>query len=198
MLKIRARANGQERHILGRAVHIDGRTASVAVTGQVGSGSIHSVTTIGKEEPTTAEGRRALVMLDALGDPTALFTIPFVRHIWLPQEKVIWADTSKFPLVALHYPSNKKLNSSQNKAVKIILSNQDTHRVAKIQGPPGTGKTTVIAAAVTSVMASKDRTLTVWLVAQSNVAVKNIAEKLAQVGFWGFKILVSKDFHFDW
>jgi hypothetical protein len=37
-----------------------------------------------------------------------------------------------------------------------------------------------------------------WLIAQSNVAVKNIAEKLAEVGFLNFKLLVSKDFHFDW
>jgi regulator of nonsense transcripts 1 len=39
---------------------------------------------------------------------------------------------------------------------------------------------------------------TVWLVAQSNVAVKNIAEKLDKVGFRDFKLLVSKDFHYDW
>ena len=38
----------------------------------------------------------------------------------------------------------------------------------------------------------------IWLVAQSNVAVKNIAEKLASSDFVEFKILVSKDFHFDW
>ncbi|XP_006459086.1 hypothetical protein AGABI2DRAFT_53060, partial [Agaricus bisporus var. bisporus H97] len=37
-----------------------------------------------------------------------------------------------------------------------------------------------------------------WLVAQSNVAVKNIAEKLADLEFLDFKLLVSKDFHFDW
>lgn len=38
----------------------------------------------------------------------------------------------------------------------------------------------------------------IWLVAQSNVAVKNIAEKLASCDFWDFRLLVSKDFHFDW
>jgi hypothetical protein len=40
----------------------------------------------------------------------------------------------------------------------------------------------------------------VWLVAQSNVAVKNIAEKLLKVkiaeGQW--KIIVSDEFHDDW
>ncbi|KAF9647979.1 hypothetical protein BDM02DRAFT_3097219, partial [Thelephora ganbajun] len=38
----------------------------------------------------------------------------------------------------------------------------------------------------------------VWVIAQSNVAVKNVAEKLAESGFLDFKLLVSKDFHFDW
>jgi hypothetical protein len=38
----------------------------------------------------------------------------------------------------------------------------------------------------------------IWLVAQSNVAVKNIAEKLAANGFMDWKLLVSQDFHFDW
>jgi regulator of nonsense transcripts 1 len=61
-----------------------------------------------------------------------------------------------------------------------------------------TGKTTVIAAAVTSIMASSTGKETVWLTAQSNVAVKNIAEKLVAVGFMDFKIIVSKDFHYDW
>ena len=65
------------------------------------------------------------------------------------------------------------------------------------QGPPGTGKTTVIAAAVQS-MAREHRSNTVWVIAQSNVAVKNVAEKLADSGFLDFKLLVSKDFHFDW
>jgi hypothetical protein len=37
----------------------------------------------------------------------------------------------------------------------------------------------------------------VWIVAQSNVAVKNIAEKLVKVGV-DFRLLVSKEFHFEW
>ncbi|KAF9243391.1 P-loop containing nucleoside triphosphate hydrolase protein [Melanogaster broomeanus] len=66
-----------------------------------------------------------------------------------------------------------------------------------IQGPPGTGKTTVIAAAVISHdHARSDRAI--WIAAHSNVAVKNIARKLINEGFDKFKLLVSKDFHFDW
>jgi regulator of nonsense transcripts 1 len=73
----------------------------------------------------------------------------------------------------------------------------ETDRISLIHGPPGTGKTTVIAASVVSMMAAT-RGRTMWLIAQSNVAVKNIAEKLADVGFLNFKLLVSRQFHFEW
>jgi Ni2+-binding GTPase involved in maturation of urease and hydrogenase len=65
------------------------------------------------------------------------------------------------------------------------------------QGPPGTGKTTVIAAVVHSKIAEHSSN-TIWIAAQSNVAVKNVAEKLVDSGFLDFKLLVSKDFNFDW
>ncbi|GLB40323.1 putative AAA domain containing protein [Lyophyllum shimeji] len=121
------------------------------------------------------------------------------KCIWLPAEQVSWFNTSSSTIpIALSFPSPRKLNASQRQAVNTILSNEDAHRIALIHGPPGTGKTTVIAAAVTSIMASRDYDRTIWLVAQSNVAVKNIAEKLVDVGFLGFRLLVSKDFHFDW
>jgi len=55
----------------------------------------------------------------------------------------------------------------------------------------------VIAAAVQSKVAEHVSN-TVWVIAQSNVAVKNVAEKLVDSGFLDFKLLVSKDFHFDW
>ncbi|EPQ54331.1 hypothetical protein GLOTRDRAFT_106780 [Gloeophyllum trabeum ATCC 11539] len=40
--------------------------------------------------------------------------------------------------------------------------------------------------------------LGIWLVAHSNVAVKNIAEKLAGCDFLDFRLIVSHEFHFDW
>ncbi|KAJ7707601.1 AAA domain-containing protein, partial [Mycena rosella] len=48
-----------------------------------------------------------------------------------------------------------------------------------------------------SILSSTDLERTIWVVAQSNVAVKNIAEKLADVDC-DFSLLVSKDFHHDW
>ena len=35
---------------------------------------------------------------------------------------------------------------------------------------------------------------TVWIAAHSNVAVKNVAEKLVDSGFLDFRLLVSRDF----
>lgn len=61
-------------------------------------------------------------------------------------------------------------------------------------GPPGTGKTTAISEAA-SIWLGKH--IATWMVAHSNVAVKNIAEKLFMKNV-DFRILVSKDFHFEW
>jgi len=55
----------------------------------------------------------------------------------------------------------------------------------------------VIAAAVHSKIAENSSN-TVWIAAHSNVAVKNVAEKLVDSGFVDFRLLVSRDFHFDW
>lgn len=59
-----------------------------------------------------------------------------------------------------------------------------------------TGKTSVIATYVLSAIEAGQKGI--WLMAQSNVAVKNIAEKLLDVGFEDWRLLVSADFHFDW
>lgn len=78
-----------------------------------------------------------------------------------------------------------------------MLAETDAHRITIIQGPPGTGKTSVIATfAHFSVNLLEQGGI--WLIAQSNVAVKNIAEKLIATNFTAWKLVVSKDFHFDW
>ncbi|KIO15265.1 hypothetical protein M404DRAFT_18056 [Pisolithus tinctorius Marx 270] len=92
--------------------------------------------------------------------------------------------------------ANLEVNPSEERAIEKILSASAMDRVVLIQGPPGTGRTTVITAAVTSIIsfpAASSRTI--WIAAQSNVAAKNIAEKFAKMGFYDF---VSKEFHFDW
>jgi len=61
-------------------------------------------------------------------------------------------------------------------------------------GPPGTGKTTIIAAAA-EIWSSHGRPC--WIIAQSNVGVKNIAETLAKKKV-NFKLIVSLEFLFEW
>ncbi|KII85038.1 hypothetical protein PLICRDRAFT_116758 [Plicaturopsis crispa FD-325 SS-3] len=196
-LEIETVKNGKRDMVKGRPITVQGRAATIGVQGTFNGSKIKSVTTNGKEGNTTAEALRAHVVLDAMKGTQSILAHAFVRKIWLPTESVLW-PTSRVPrrLMPLQF-KNRPLNGSQKLAVNAILSISEEHRITVIHGPPGTGKTTVIAAAVRSTMAvHSDQTL--WLVAQSNVAVKNIAEKLADVDFVDFKLLVSKDFHFDW
>jgi superfamily II DNA or RNA helicase len=66
--------------------------------------------------------------------------------------------------------------------------------ISRVVGPPGTGKTTTISEAAAIWLRARVPT---WVVAHSNVAVKNIAEKLYKRGV-DFRIIVSKEFHFEW
>jgi len=154
------------------------------------------VTTIGKEDLTAAESAREDVVLKALQGTITLTEHPFFCSIWAPSLNIPWAPLHASTSSSVYYP-NGQLNPSQYEAVERIISQSDRDRVLLIQGPPGTGKTTVIAASVNSMINTGPMERTVWLVAHSNVAVKNIAEKLDKVGFREFKLLVSKDFHYD-
>ncbi|KIO15260.1 hypothetical protein M404DRAFT_118407 [Pisolithus tinctorius Marx 270] len=124
---------------------------------------------------------------------------PFFTAIWLPKDPIRWLSPVHLkPGIPIHC-RNIKVNASQEKAIEKILSAADKDRVVLIQGAPGTGKTTVITAAITSIIsATGASSRTVWIAAQSNVAVKNIAEKFASEEFYDFKLLVSKEFHFGW
>ncbi|KAF9007589.1 P-loop containing nucleoside triphosphate hydrolase protein [Cyathus striatus] len=181
-----------------RATHVDGRSVKLAINDSRVGPNIHSITTVGKESATNAESLRTGIMLNILQGTMSILDNPFVKRILIPSEELYWDGVPSAPVAPRITFSARELNKSQRKATQAVLSADNDRRVVLIQGPPGTGKTTVIAAATTSIAATTDKTLTVWLVAQSNVAVKNIAEKLADVGFYEFSILVSKDFHHDW
>ena len=68
------------------------------------------------------------------------------------------------------------------------------HHDINTSGPPGTGKTRTIGAAA-AIWDEQRRPA--WIVAHSNVAVLNIAETLYKREV-DFKLLVSKEFHFEW
>ncbi|KAI6024771.1 P-loop containing nucleoside triphosphate hydrolase protein [Pisolithus microcarpus] len=185
--------------VKGRAVRVEGRQAQVLLSGSLRGGEIKSVTTVGKADLTSAEACREAAILAALKGAPLLFLQPFFKVIWLPKNPPSWPLTtlakSKIPICC----PKLQLNTSQKRAIEKILSASDENRVVLIQGPPGTGKTTVITAAVTSIIScSAASRRTIWIAAQSNVAVKNVAEKFDKIDFRDFKLLVSMEFHFDW
>ena len=65
-----------------------------------------------------------------------------------------------------------------------------------INGMGGTGKTTVIAALLSSLLEGSRSTG--FVVTQSNVGLKNIAEKLVRVGLTDWKLLVAADYMKGW
>ncbi|KAH0833021.1 P-loop containing nucleoside triphosphate hydrolase protein [Lanmaoa asiatica] len=183
--EIRIEIKGKETtsQVVGRARKVDGRNARINIKGPVQGDKIVSVTTVGKENPTCAESTRDAIVLKALQHKTNILSNPFFRALWLPKERLVWPESKR-----------------QRRAlppVQRILSDKDDDRIVVIHGPPGTGKTTVIAASVISHDCA-DSKQGIWVVAQSNVAVKNIAEKFIKEGFRKFKLLVSRDFHYDW
>jgi regulator of nonsense transcripts 1 len=121
-----------------------------------------------------------------------------MKAIWLPSEPVIWPESppSNSPTIEVITQPKAPVNSSQLSAITKMLSPSLDTKITLIHGPPGTGKTTVIATYVISAIEAGKRGI--WLMAQSNVAVKNIAEKLAKLEFFKFKLLVSHAFHFEW
>ena len=189
---------------------VKGRSGNVVTDRRLDGKVITSVTSIGRDDPTTAEAQRAATVLRILqGSEKLLDESPWIQNIWFPSDDngpLIWPEEwsekpkifSKADIQKLASPplSTHPLNSSQQKAVNYMISTKDDYRITLIQGPPGTGKTSVIAAFVQRAL-RLDK-IGIWLIAQSNVAVKNIAEKLMSVGFENWKLLVSKDFHHGW
>ena len=66
--------------------------------------------------------------------------------------------------------------------------------IGAFAGPPGTGKTRTISVALEKWARCGEPA---WVIAQSNVGVKNIAENLAKREI-DFKLIVSHDFYYDW
>ncbi|KZS94269.1 hypothetical protein SISNIDRAFT_63688 [Sistotremastrum niveocremeum HHB9708] len=178
---------GITEHSEGKSARINMRAATLKDGDKV---RIMSAMTIGKDDPTSAETQRTLVILKALQGDKETVNAPMFKRLWHP----------RIPIQPQIRPvsgaiGNHNLNPSQQEALKTMLSETDSLHLPLIIGPPGSGKTSVIARFV---QMSVDLGRTVWVTAQSNVAVKNIADRLARDGFWDWRLLVSKDFHNDW
>ncbi|KAI0078805.1 hypothetical protein K474DRAFT_811260 [Panus rudis PR-1116 ss-1] len=198
-LKLRDRA-GATYTIPGRTTHTKGPVIWIAIQQPY---SLHEKTvtelfTAGQDGGTASDRFKAADILAALQGKLNLFDNPFMRTIWpKPDSLAVWPESfTSPPPPPLVIAPNILINESQQEAVLHMLSLDNDKRITLIQGPPGTGKTTVIATYVVS--ATRADRGGIWLVAQSNVAVKNIAEKLIKINFYKWKLLVSKDFHLGW
>ncbi|ODV62831.1 DEAD/DEAH box helicase family protein [Ascoidea rubescens DSM 1968] len=73
----------------------------------------------------------------------------------------------------LNYSDNSRLNESQKRSIQSVLNNDITF----LQGPPGTGKTSTIYEIILQLI-DQFHTFPILVVAASNIAIDNIAEKL--------------------
>lgn len=197
-LTVRDRETGKTINVSGRTIDKSGRAVVVKTKGLLEGREIVSASTEMRDAPTAADRKKAEILLLQLMSQVQIFDNPFIQTIWPGGEStdVIWPNppptSSTLPTIV----TNLSINDSQQAAIEDMLTLDNSHRITIIQGPPGSGKTTVIAAYTDSLVEA--RRTGIWLIAQSNVAVKNIAEKLAKIGFEPWKLLVSQDFHFDW
>lgn len=146
---------------------------------------------MGPEDPTLADVVKAQVVLHTLQGRGNTFG--------LPVSKCFWFNGTPGPVVSPHPEYldefSNGMNDRQKQALKVMLSESKEIQLPIIVGPPGTGKTTVIAAFVRALAASD---APVWVVAQSNVGVKNIAHRLLKDDFYDWRLIISKDFYQGW
>ncbi|KAM5545226.1 hypothetical protein V8D89_001337 [Ganoderma adspersum] len=103
--------------------------------------------------------------------------------------RAMWADGE--PLVVVHGASLARLSLAHTIRP---LPPPPARPDSSTAGPPGTGKTRTIAVALEEWGRSGEPA---WVVAQSNVGVKNIARTLIKHDV-NFKLIVSKEFYVEW
>jgi regulator of nonsense transcripts 1 len=200
-----ANTSGQE--FTGRAEGVQGRVTDIKFDHAALTGELAAVRVVGKEEPTNSEkARDEFILLAFRGEPKVT-DARFIRLLWFldSEERGELASPATRGTIATRVPG---LNTSQMRTLDRMTS---TMPIVIVQGecvcsfprpassvlcsgPPGTGKTRTISAAAA---VWEDNGSPAWIVAQSNVAVKNIAQKLAELDIT-FKIVVSKEFYVEW
>jgi hypothetical protein len=90
-----------------------------------------------------------------------------------------------------------KINPSQLKVIgRVTAPNpMGRTRATLVHGPPGTGKTSTITAAAIRLVKSGEF---VWIVAQSNVGISNVADKLRKIEFHDFVLIVADEYYVWW
>lgn len=188
--------------LTGNTTRVDGQSARMVTDESLNSRNVTSIVSVGRDGPTLAQRQRANTLLRILqGEVGLIDNNPWIQNIFFYNGSALVWPPDWHPPSSKQAPSNcnldrLNLNSSQNTAIQAMLSPSSKDHIVVIQGPPGTGKTSVIANYVKTAIHSGYRGL--WLVAQSNVAVKNIAEKLISYEFTDFRLLVSKEFRHEW
>jgi hypothetical protein len=187
---------GKSKTYIGRVKNVQGRVAKIGLNSRFEGATIRSIHTIGKGSSIYSEKLLESIILECLQRTINIVDLPFVGPIWFPVETSC-PRRQRLKTQVSSRPFLESLNRSQKEAVEAIVSDEPTDNLVLVHGPPGTGKTTVITRATLWKVALAGSN-TMWLIAHSNLAVKNIAEKLATSNFLDFKLLVSHEFHFDW
>ncbi|KZT04827.1 P-loop containing nucleoside triphosphate hydrolase protein [Laetiporus sulphureus 93-53] len=179
------------RTIYGRATNASGKTTHIEISRGTYRGEVESIHVVGREEPTNAERARDEFILRLLRGQVYLDS-RFIDVFWFPGPSIM-ADVRLANTSASNsHLEHVQLNESQRTVTNaMVLGSQS---VIITHGPPGTGKTKTIS---TAVEFWDQRGSPVWVIAQSNVGVKNIAESFFKHDI-NFKLLVSKEFHFEW
>ncbi|KAI0251228.1 hypothetical protein BJV78DRAFT_1213514 [Lactifluus subvellereus] len=156
-------------------------------------GDVSRIRVIGREERTSAEQAQYRFLRFSL--MIARHVPLFVNIVWFSENNQAIECDEEIDL-SCDYARQilEPLNNSQKGVVAAMVSTAPCDSLVIAHGPPGTGKTTTIAGAAD--LWARHR-LPCWIVAQSNVGVKNIAEKLFKNKVT-FKLIVSKDFLFEW
>lgn len=184
---------------MARTKSVKGKTGTFKLSRAPKSTDSHiiSVTTIGKDAATSREAHTRQIIRRVLSGRGQIFGANGIicRVFGLPEGSSPASSTFQTRYSASRISC--KLNPAQRRAVQAFCSpqNQSGPLIQLVHGPPGTGKTTLIASIIQGLTCASEA---IYACAQSNVAVKNIAEKLARVGFTEFKLLVSEDFYFEW
>ncbi|KAF9049492.1 P-loop containing nucleoside triphosphate hydrolase protein [Hymenopellis radicata] len=181
-------AAGEE--FIGSAKASAGKQTSIKVARGF-KGVLANVRIVGREERNNAEKcREELILLSLQGD-AHLPHSPFIELLWFPKVKHVQAACDEPSSHSIRL-EGIPLNPSQQRVVAAMTCKSTC--LMTTHGPPGTGKTSTIAASAKIWTEQRKPT---WIVAHSNVAVKNIAEKLASTRI-DFKLIVSKEFFVEW